>query len=127
MKTSCPVSCLDCPELFANNLISCSGQPRQNKTKQIQQATTNHCRHFISLHVLSTWFLKVILGSVECGTLMTGKTLGAVGNLFAGIYLDGMDRWVWLGVYLPVQNISGGFLTFIMMTYSFIADNSTNR
>ena len=58
---------------------------------------------------------------------MTGKTLGAVGNLFAGIYLDDMDRWVWLGVYLPVQNISGGFLTFIMMTYSFIADNSTPR
>ena len=56
-----------------------------------------------------------------------GKTLGAVGNLFAGVYLDTMDRWVWLGVYLPVQNISGGFLTFIMMTYSFIADNSTSR
>ena len=58
---------------------------------------------------------------------MAGKTLGAVGNLFAGIYLDQMDRWVWLAVYLPVQNISGGFLTFIMMTYSFIADNSTAR
>ena len=58
---------------------------------------------------------------------MAGKTLGAVGNLFAGIYLDQMDRWVWLAVYLPVQNISGGFLTFIMMTYSFIADNSTPR
>ena len=52
---------------------------------------------------------------------MTGKTLGAVGNLFAGIYLDAMDRWVWLGVYLPVQNISGGFLTFIMMTDRDIA------
>ena len=28
---------------------------------------------------------------------------------------------------LPIQNITGGFLTFIMMTYSFIADNSTQR
>ena len=25
---------------------------------------------------------------------MAGKALGAVGNLFAGIYLDKMDRWV---------------------------------
>ena len=58
---------------------------------------------------------------------MAGKALGAVGNLFAGIYLDKMDRWIWLAVYLPVQNISGGVLTFIMMTYSFISDNSTPR
>ena len=28
---------------------------------------------------------------------------------------------------MPVQNITGGFLTFIMMTYSFISDNSTRR
>ena len=40
---------------------------------------------------------------------------------------DDDDRWVWLAVYLPVQNISGGVLTFIMMTYSFISDNSTPR
>ena len=45
------------PWTVYKQLISCSGQPRQNKTKQIQQATTNHCRPFISLHVLSTWFL----------------------------------------------------------------------
>ena len=31
------MSCLDCPGLFANNLIGCSGQPRQKKTKQTQQ------------------------------------------------------------------------------------------
>ena len=74
---------------------------------------------YILWHIeLRSWLqapMKVLLGSVECWTLMTGKTLGAVGNLFAGIYLDGMDRWAWLGVYLPVQNISGGFLTFIMI------------
>ena len=38
-----------------------------------------------------------------------------------------ISRWVWLGTVLPIQNITGGFLTFIMMTYSFIADNSTQR
>ena len=38
-----------------------------------------------------------------------------------------MSRWTWLAIYMPVQNISGGMLTFIMMTYSFIADNSTPR
>ena len=36
-------------------------------------------------------------------------------------------RWVWLGTVLPIQNITGEYLTFIMMTYSFIADNSNQR
>ena len=58
---------------------------------------------------------------------MIGKLLGAVGNLLAGIWLDEMNRWIWLAMYMPVQNISGGTLTFVMMVYSFIADNSTPR
>ena len=58
---------------------------------------------------------------------MAGKLLGAVGNFLGGFYLEGMSRWTWLAIYMPVQNISGGMLTFIMMTYSFIADNSTPR
>ena len=75
---------------------------------------------------------------------MAGKLLGAVGNFLggeytsspykyilkttlSGFYLEGMSRWTWLAIYMPVQNISGGMLTFIMMTYSFIADNSTPR
>ena len=58
---------------------------------------------------------------------MTGKTLGAAANLLNAIYLEEWNRWVWLATVMPVQNISGGYLTFIMMTYSFIADNSTNR
>ena len=58
---------------------------------------------------------------------MIGRTLGAVGNLISGIWLDEVSRWEWLALYMPVQNISGGTLTFIMMTYSFIADNSTPR
>ena len=58
---------------------------------------------------------------------MAGKILGAIFNLLNAIFLDSWSRWVWLATVMPVQNISGGFLTFIMMTYSFIADNSTNR
>ena len=58
---------------------------------------------------------------------MIGRTLGAVGNLISGIWLDEISRWGWLALYMPIQNISGGTLTFIMMTYSFIADNSTPR
>ena len=58
---------------------------------------------------------------------MTGKTLGAAANLLNAIYLEEWNRWVWLATVMPVQNISGGTLTFVMMTYSFIADNSTPR
>ena len=58
---------------------------------------------------------------------MAGKIIGAVFNLLNAIFLDSWSRWVWLATVMPIQNISGGYLTFIMMTYSFIADNSTNR
>ena len=58
---------------------------------------------------------------------MAGKILGAVFNLLNAIFLTEWSRWVWLATVMPIQNISGGYLTFIMMTYSFIADNSTNR
>ena len=58
---------------------------------------------------------------------MIGKLMSAIGNLLAGIWIDEMNRWVWLALYMPAQNISGGTLTFVMMTYSFIADNSTSR
>ena len=53
--------------------------------------------------------------------------IGAVGNLITAIYLEEMNKWWWLALVLPVQNISGGSLTFVMMTYSFIADNSSPR
>ena len=58
---------------------------------------------------------------------MIGKLLGSVGDLLAGIWLDQINRWTWLALSTPVQNISGGQLAFIMMIYSFIADNSTPR
>ena len=58
---------------------------------------------------------------------MAGKLVAGAGNLLAAVYLEKMDRWSWLLVYMIPQNLSGGELTFIMMTYSFIADNSTPR
>ena len=48
---------------------------------------------------------------------MLGKTLGAGANLLNAIYLDEWNRWVWLATVMPVQNISGGVLTFVMMAY----------
>ena len=56
---------------------------------------------------------------------MAAQVLGAVGNLFAGVYLDQMSKWVWLGLYIPTQTLANG--PFVMTTYSFIADNSTPR
>ena len=75
------------------------------------------------------------------GLVMVGKLAGAAFNLLNAVYLDTwsrwvgllctctvhLNRWVWLGTVMLVQSFSGGFLAFIMMTYSFIADNSTQR
>ena len=58
---------------------------------------------------------------------MVGKVIGATFNLLNAIYLNEWNRWVWVATVMPIQNISGGFLAFIMMTYSFISDNSTRR
>ena len=58
---------------------------------------------------------------------MIGKLLGSVGDLLAGIWLDQINRWTWLALSTPVQSVLGGKLAYIMMTYSFIADNSTPR
>ena len=56
---------------------------------------------------------------------MAAQVLGAVGNLFAGVYLEQISKWVWLGLYIPTQTLANG--PFVMMTQSFIADNSTPR
>ena len=56
---------------------------------------------------------------------MAAQVLGAIGNLLAGVYLDQVSRWAWLGLYILTQSIGNG--PFVMTTYSFIADNSTPR
>ena len=58
---------------------------------------------------------------------MVGKLLGLIGTMLGGIFLDEMSKWVWLGIVMPVTNLSGGYMTFILMTYSFAADNSSPR
>ena len=58
---------------------------------------------------------------------MAGKMVAALCNLLNAIFLDQWNRWVWLATVMPIQNISGGYLCFIMMIFSFIADNSTPR
>ena len=57
---------------------------------------------------------------------MLAKTLGAVGSvLVGGVYLDQTSKWLWLAFYIPVQSLAGG--TFILITYSFVAENSGSR
>jgi|LakMenEpi03Aug12_release.lakeMendotaPanAssembly.Ray.scaffolds.fasta_scaffold1872669_1 multisubunit Na+/H+ antiporter MnhF subunit len=34
---------------------------------------------------------------------------------------------MWIGTTVVAQNITGGYLAWIMVTYSFIADNSEHR
>ena len=41
--------------------------------------------------------------------------------------MDEMNRWIWLAIFVPIQNISGGTLTYKMLVYSFVGDNSTPR
>ena len=55
---------------------------------------------------------------------MLCKTLSAGGNLLAGLFMDGFDRWAWLAVYMPLQSVSW---CLVMMSYCFITDNSLPR
>ena len=58
---------------------------------------------------------------------MVGMLLRLVGTLFAGIFLEEMTKWVWLGIVMPVTCLSGGVNIFILVIYSFVSDNSTPR
>ena len=80
---------------------------------------------FLGLCMLGRLFGKMFL--LERTNWSNLPLSGAVGNLITAIYLEEMNKWWWLALVLPVQNISGGSLTFVMMTYSFIADNSSPR
>ena len=71
-------------------------------------------------------FCFVFSDRLRCLALcMAAQVLGAIGNLLAGVYLDQMSQWVWLGLYIPTQTLASG--PFVMTTFSFIADNSTPR
>ena len=58
---------------------------------------------------------------------MVGTLLRLVGTLCAGIFLEEMTKWAWLGIVMPVTCLSGGVNIFILVIYSFASDNSTPR
>ena len=58
---------------------------------------------------------------------MTGFLLSAVMNMLNAIYLKEWDKWVWLGSVVLSKNVFGGTLAYVMVVYSFIADNSNDR
>jgi hypothetical protein len=47
--------------------------------------------------------------------------------LMNAIYLKEWDKWVWLASVVLSKNFFGGGLGFVMVVYSFIADNSTDK
>ena len=58
---------------------------------------------------------------------MSGMMLRLIGTLLAGIFLEEMSKWVWLGLVMPVTGLSGGLATFVLVIYSFASDNSSAR
>ena len=58
---------------------------------------------------------------------MSGMMLSAVMNLLNVIYLREWNKWVWLASVILSNNAFGGKLGFVMIMYSFIADNSTDK
>ena len=58
---------------------------------------------------------------------MTGFLFSSVMNLMNVIYLKEWDKWVWLASVILSKNVFGGGLGFVMVVYSFIADNSTDK
>ena len=58
---------------------------------------------------------------------MLGRTLSALANLLNALYLEEWGKWVWLATVMPPLNLSGGISCYIIMLYSFIADNTSPR
>ena len=58
---------------------------------------------------------------------MTGMLFSSVMNLINAVYLKEWDKWVWLLSVVLSKNLTGGSLAFVMVVYSFIADNSNDR
>ena len=58
---------------------------------------------------------------------MAGKLVGLLGTLLAGVFLEKLSKWAWLGIVTPINCLAGGVSTFVLITYSFAADNSSER
>ena len=58
---------------------------------------------------------------------MTGMLLSSIMNVMNAVYLVEWDRWVWLISVILSKNLFGGSLAYVMVVYSFMADNSNDR
>ena len=61
------------------------------------------------------------------GLYMIGRTLSALANFLNAVYLEEWGKWVWLATVMPPLSLSGGIFCYIIMLFSFIADNTTPR
>jgi len=53
--------------------------------------------------------------------------LSSIMNVMNAVYLVEWDRWVWLISVILSKNLFGGSLAYVMVVYSFMADNSNDR
>ena len=58
---------------------------------------------------------------------MTGMMFSSVMNLMNAVFLKKWNKWIWLVSVILSKNAFAGQLGFIMVVYSFIADNSNDR
>jgi ABC-type sulfate transport system permease subunit len=58
---------------------------------------------------------------------MTGMLFSSVMNLMNAVYLKEWNKWVWLYSVILSKNATAGSLGFVMVVYSFIADNSNDK
>lgn len=58
---------------------------------------------------------------------LAGTFIDLIGTLLSGIFLDEINKYVWLAISLPARSLTGGGKTFTLMVYSFATDNSSPR
>ena len=58
---------------------------------------------------------------------IAGTFIDLIGTLLSGIFLDEINKYVWLAIALPARSLTGGSRTFTLMVYSFASDNSSPR
>ena len=87
---------------------------------------TEHFLPILLAFYIGSWsdkFGRKIFIAVNLG----GQTIARTGSLLAGIYQDQINKWVWMGLYMPAYSLTGGWMALVLVTYSFIADNSSTR
>ena len=89
-------------------------------------AITNNVVPILLSFYLGSWSDR--LGRLPfLGLYMIGRTLAGLANLLNAVYLEEWGRWVWLATVMPPLNLSGGIVSYIIMIFSFMSDNSTER